>query len=535
MAAKSSKYYAIMGNQYLVVAFSIFCALLTMTPEIAAYIANRKNWVPINIPRLMPGDDYHHFSILNKLSNSTSSLRIFFNCISSLARITKMQLPGYFILLPFYLVGSLFFGKRFAVSLVRTACRFALFFFATNLYIEILERLGFPQSSVLVGLICCSLFFLTYPGFSRNLLFQSILFTGTKRSNLIRTGSYSELTRTFILELSAPVFLFASFIVIKIETSQMVLKFAVAVFLIYLISSIYPPLAIVFLIFNSIEFYSESLFFLFSLVIVTFTIVFSIGLIMRSDEVGKEVFINSQNDRLFDFSSVGKRFVLEQIIIYGFMLYTIPSRIAVIIMLGMLMFGSFIKNHNLSRFWHRSGTLGFHLITILGFGTLISGLHEVFHVIIFLILISYLICFFFYTAIKNLSTGPFHLPTDLPYSEISLLDEAASTLQVVSSSPEKSFLYSLYGQKIQFWECYFLTNRNYSQNLNRYVQCQRIVGKSDDQILFTFFSGDSDLVRFMVFYLPYNFSASQKMNEKELRILINNVQPANLGIPIVIY
>ena len=101
-----------MENQYLVAAVSIFCALLTMLPEIAAYITDRKSWVPINVPRLMRGDDYHHFSILNKLSNSTNSPRTFLNCISEFARSTKMQIPGYLILLPVYLIGSFFFGKR---------------------------------------------------------------------------------------------------------------------------------------------------------------------------------------------------------------------------------------------------------------------------------------------------------------------------------------------------------------------------------------------------------------------------------------
>ncbi len=524
-----------MENQYLMAAVSIFCALLTMLPEIAAYITDRKSWVPINVPRLMRGDDYHHFSILNKLSNSTNSPRTFLNCISEFARSTKMQIPGYLILLPVYLISSFFFGKRFAISFVRFACRFALFFSSMHFFREILERLGFIENLTLVSITSCVLFFLSFPGFTTSLRNQNLFVAGNIQSNLIRTGSYSELTRAFILELSAPVFLISSIVVLKIESRSMVFKFLVTALLVYLISSIYPPLAIVFVIFNSIEFYNESRLFLFLIVSYTVVIVFLIRFIMRSDEVGREIFVESSSKNSFDFAPVGKKFVTEQVVMLGFIIVSIPSKAIVFALLGILIIGSFNKGHNLSRLWYRSGVLGFHILLITGFGTILAQIHQLVLLSVFAILLLYLIYFFAITAIKTRATEIFHLPDDLIYSEISNFDQNTSSFTVISSTPEKSFIYSLYGSKVQFWECYFLSNKNYIQNFTRYVQSQRIAGQSDEVIMAGFFSNNSDLLRFMVFYLPYNFNASQKTNKKDLQNLINDIKLVKFETPIAIF
>ena len=112
----------VFSNQdWVIICVYIFIlSLITHLPDLYSLYKNNKQWIPINFPPYVLGDDYHYFSILNFIHRRF--LNLFFKYKLSFPKLTatsKFQFFGFLFNLPAYHLGFLFRDRRYGVLFVR--------------------------------------------------------------------------------------------------------------------------------------------------------------------------------------------------------------------------------------------------------------------------------------------------------------------------------------------------------------------------------------------------------------------------------
>jgi len=231
----------------ITVAFlSLLVSGVTILPELHSLAKNHRYWLPLNTHPMTVGDDYHYFTILNRLTLKKLKARRFNFQFEVPARANITQLiPQLFNLIPF-IVGVILLDRRLGLLFVRLFDRFMFFFSCVLVSNQIwITFLDYSPSKFLLfanGL----LLFLLFPGPLSFNTRQSLIRNLSNDNFIFEKNRTSDLSRAYVLETVLPIYLVSTYYLFRFSDNHSSFV-AVALILTILNLLAYPPLGIVFL------------------------------------------------------------------------------------------------------------------------------------------------------------------------------------------------------------------------------------------------------------------------------------------------
>jgi hypothetical protein len=362
----------------IIVIFSLLVALITLAPEIYAFAKSPDEWMPVNSPPYMIGDDYHYFSLLNNVHRRFLNLLYGTNLVvPPLSANSKFQYFGYlFNLIPYH-IGYLILDRRVGVLLVRLSNRFLLGLSAVAFSGLCYQLIGIKATTDLL-LLTYILFLLLFPGPIGLQITSSIAFQIRNPRHIYDRANANDLTRPMFSETTGPIFIIACALLLMplngesfSSMSYVGLVFVVILFFHYL------PAALVYSWLLFIVLLSNQLFY-HAIICATLTLglFFFFFHSVSRDEVGKELFAHSDGGRIF---LINRYSVFNSVITIIFLVSVyvlIPalretSAILILVGMGFFTLTSFFAKHQASRFWDRAAIIPFQLIAVVSSLTII--------------------------------------------------------------------------------------------------------------------------------------------------------------------
>ena len=385
-------------QEWFVICIYVFIfSAITALPDLYALYKNSKQWIPINFPPYISGDDYHYFSILNFLHRRI--LNLFYNyklSFPKLATTSKFQFFGFLFNLPAYHLGFLFRDRRYGVLFVKiwnNICLGISFFLLFSVIVNLLEIKTEIFYSALSSYVA---FFLLYPGPFRR---RSIILNLNKNTHIQKYEHANDLLRGMFSATSAPLYLLSSSLLIYSHTinyldpiiSLLVILLIPILFFVYLPIAVVYGISVILLALLSQNFMLSA----FSIIILVLLIFFYI-LTVRKDEVGRELYAHNNRGKIFIFNfPMIVRIVVIMIPCFLIAIYFFNKQILfmvlLILFLGGLSFTFFFKKHQLSRFYDRGSCILLQAITII---ILFIILENTFSLILGILLFTLLVKFF---------------------------------------------------------------------------------------------------------------------------------------------
>lgn len=506
---------------------SVTVALLSLMPELAAVFKYGNKWTPVNFPLRGRGDDYHHYSILNKLDYLIFLKKKPRLIAKTFANSTLIQMPGYLLMfIPFKIISSIS-NKKFGVLATRWICRTFFFYLGTRVIFSYLEDDLSNQTKSVAAFTTIILLFIVYPGFTGSSITNSALWGLLRNSKIVLTGSLNEFCRGFVLELTAPL-LFGYILVANnsntIKTSDIALMIGLNIILV----SCYPPIGVVLCLIIAVEFHDYSNIQKIALILInSITVCFS-TYYMKIDKVGKEIFAISKNSIFKQLRDIPSKklayFSVDFLIMTITLLVLTQAHVLSRIYFLLLAFFSLtvLANHNLERIWQRSGILIYNLIISIWVAHLIIHMKIMLIVSAFVfILLSAILIKETIEAIKNKTFASWGDKLEL-LEKISS-NKSSNKLLLVTADPELTFWNSLYGSYSTMWECYFLTRRGYIENIESYLLACEKLGHSNSS-LSTEIRINFEILNFMLTYHPYNTKIKIRNSNELLKLCQKKVK-----------
>lgn len=391
------------SQDWVIICVYIFIlSLITHLPDLYSLYKNKKQWIPINFPPYLLGDDYHYFSILNFIHRRF--LNLFFKYNLSFPKLTatsKFQFFGFLFNLPAYHLGFLFRDRRYGVLFVRiwnNICLGISFF----LLISVIANLLLVENDILYKALASYIaFLLFYPGPLRR---QSIILNLWKNDHIQKYEHANDLFRGMFSSTTAPLYLLSSSLLIyshSIHYSDPIINLIV-ILLIPVLFFVYLPISVVYvgMVMLSNLFSQNFTALIFSITILI-TLIFFYTFLIKRDEVGKELFFHTDNRTFF---IINFRLVIRVIVIiipcFLAATYFINKQTSfmalLVLLLGSMSFTLFLKKHQLSRFYDRGSCI---LLQAIFFIIIFFILENTIILILGFVLFILLVNFFFRQAI----------------------------------------------------------------------------------------------------------------------------------------
>jgi hypothetical protein len=365
----------VFSNQdWVIICLYIFIlSLITHLPDLYSLYKNNKQWIPINFPPYVLGDDYHYFSILNFIHRRL--LNLFFKYKLSFPKLTaasKFQFFGFLFNLPAYHLGFLFRDRRYGVLFVRIWNNICLGISFFLLYAVIANLLLVENDKFYKALGSYIAFLLFYPGPLRR---QSIILNLWKNDHIQKYEHANDLFRGMFSSTTAPLYLLSSSLLIyshSIHYSDSIITLIV-ILLIPVLFFVYLPISVVYgamVMLSSL--FSQNFVVLIFVIIILMSLIFFYIFTIKKDEVGKELYFHNDNGKIF---IINFRLVIRVIVIlipcFLVVTYFINKQALFMALLALLLGGMsftlFFKKHQLSRFYDRGSCILLQAITFIIF------------------------------------------------------------------------------------------------------------------------------------------------------------------------
>ncbi|MBF0386272.1 MAG: hypothetical protein HQL20_00285 [Candidatus Omnitrophica bacterium] len=375
--------------------------LLTVLPEIYAWLKAPSRWTPVNSPPYMLGDDYHYFAQLNDIHRKC--LNFFYGTRLSTRPLTALfgfQLAGYFFNLLPYHIGFLLGDRRLGVLVVRVWNR-SLLGLATAVFAKgFFLLIGVTPTTGLLILVFL-VFFIFFPGPFELGGADSIVMQMENSRHIYDRSNANDLTRGMFSETTAPLLLSAcAVLTLVIDVRHGMVVGILGLFCLAVLFFHYFPAAVVFAWLLFLIFLVKHYFLLaFACGLLTIGLsCFSMHMLSRSD-IGKELFVQNAGTAIFSFrrsSFIGVAFTLCLALLLVFSLPVTPQTSVLVLYLGSVFFlaGLFFVKHQAIRFWSRGAVIPFEVMSTVVLATialplLTEGFISVFILVCFGILVRY--------------------------------------------------------------------------------------------------------------------------------------------------
>lgn len=421
---------------------SMLLAFITILPEIYSASKSKDFWMPINALPIMVGDDYHYFSILNRLHSRVFSRDKHCQLVGTSSNANRSQmLPQLINLIPFAL-GSSILDARFGILLVRFSNR-ASFFLSSALLSEsvcsIYLGLNIPDwVHSLQGL----LLYLAFPG-PITLHFRKSLIRNLKNQFFVfEKNRTSDINRAYVLETVLPILIASvAWIIINVDNTP---KFFIIFSVVLLVNILaYPPVGVAFL--------SQSIaIFLYNgypkTQIIAFLILGTILLLavqryIQGDSYGKETYVESKLVKYGFF--ISKWACAEILVISAFFVGTFIflGDVAFLALgVGVLSLFNLTTHHNLSRIWYRGGAPLFQLYSTIIVISVIYSSSSSLVFLLYALAIVFLIYFYTRQAKILLKVSYFFIPDEYQHLTEIIFNNTKESRDITVLSNDSEFL-----------------------------------------------------------------------------------------------
>lgn len=434
----------------LLIVLSILLGLVTILPEVYSAYKFRKFWLPVNALPIMVGDDYHYFSILNRLHSKFSIRGRKNNLFSTFSRANKSQMiPQLINLIPFA-IGTKLLDARFGILLVRFTNRVSLFVFSAILSEIVCAEYLNIHVPLWNHLVQGLLLYLVFPGPVTLHIRKSLLGNLANSHFIFEKNRTSDINRAYVLETVLPLFIASvAWVITNFSDNS---KF-VAIFMVLLVVNIlaYPPIGVAFLsqsisifIFNDYSKWQIAVF-----AILGSILLLSIQKYIQSDSYGKETYSENKLSRFGFF--LGKWACAEVLVNFVFLVFVFlifGEVVSLAFGVTILSLFNLTTHHNLSRIWYRGGAPISQFYSIIFLVSLISSLSRLIFFLVFGFAVFALV--FFYTRQTKILFRESYFAIPKEYQSLNKFifnnSRAMRNLTIVSNDSEFLKLLSIYSK-----------------------------------------------------------------------------------------